>query len=270
MIDKSFIYGISERFLAIRAGTQAVLASTTFCYFTPIGFTYRIHHRISAGSIYLLAFLRHKDLYLHGLPLSGNSIHVLMKAYISLLCFFLLSSCSTREERNQSTTPEATKPQSTSPAPNQPIPAESKKSPPANAGKWTYEKKVQADGSTVSKATITASNILEFTFPYNGGSTATLTLRKRESGTTVYLEVSKGHFNRSFQNGTAKVRFDRQSPITYALVAAENGRANIVFFDDTQKLIRQIKAARTMTIDVGFAGQGTQQIRFSIAGLRWN
>lgn len=193
-----------------------------------------------------------------------------MKTLLSFFVLLILLNCSTREEHKHTTVKEATKSQSTSSAPNQPIRAESKKSPPANAGKWTYEKKVQADGSTVSKATITASNILEFTFPYNGGSTATLTLRKRESGTTVYLEVSKGHFNRSFQNGTAKVRFDRQSPITYALLAAENGRANIVFFDDTQKLIRQIKTAQTMTIDVGFAGQGTQQIRFSIAGLRWN
>jgi hypothetical protein len=193
-----------------------------------------------------------------------------MKTLLSFFVLLILLHCSTREERKHLTIKGGAKPQSTSPVQNQSISPDLKKSPPANAGKWTYEKKVQPDGSTVSKATITASNILEFTFPYNGGSTATLTLRKRENGTTVYLEVSKGHFNRSFQNGTAKVRFDQQSPITYALVAAENGRANIVFFDNEQKLIRQIKAARTMTIDVGFAGQGTQQIRFSIAGLRWN
>ena len=151
-----------------------------------------------------------------------------------------------------------------SPKPNQ------QNSPAVGTTTWTYEKKTGKDGNTVYKAVLASPTILNFDFPYTGGSTATLTLRHKNSLAYVYLEVSKGQFNRSFQGGNASIRFDGKPPVRYSLSAAENGRANIVFFDSAQKLINQIKGARKMVVDVEFDGQGKRHIEFVTRGLTWN
>ncbi len=134
---------------------------------------------------------------------------------------------------------------------------------------WRYEKTVDREGRPVHKASIVSPTRLQFDFPYAGGSTATLTIRKRENDTHVYLTVSNGQFNRSFQGGHARVRFDSRPPATFGFSAAENGSANVIFFDSEQALIGQLKASQKMIVDVEFAGQNKRQIEFRTAGLRW-
>lgn len=136
----------------------------------------------------------------------------------------------------------------------------------ANATGWQYEK----TGDTALKATLSSENLPQFPYPFAGGSVVTLGIRKKDEDTYVYLEVSKGLFTRSFQSGRARVQFDTQSPVTYTLTAAANGRANIVFFNSEQKLINQIKASKTMIVRTEFAGQPTIEARYKTAGLRWN
>lgn len=145
-----------------------------------------------------------------------------------------------------------------------------KNSPVLSKTTWTYEKTTGKDGNTVYKAVLVSPTVLNFAFPYTGGSTVTLTLRHKNSIPYAYLEVSKGQFNRSFQGGNASIRFDGKPPVRYSLSAAENGRANIVFFDSAQKLINQMKGARTMIVDVEFEGQGKRHVEFTTRGLTWN
>lgn len=97
-----------------------------------------------------------------------------------------------------------------------------------------------------------------------------LTIRHKDELTYLYLEVSKGQFNRTFQGGEARIAFDGKSPNTYSFSAAENGRANIIFFDDEAKLIAKMKAAQKMRIDVDFYAQGKRSIEFNTASLAWN
>lgn len=133
-----------------------------------------------------------------------------------------------------------------------------------DAGHWIYE-----ETRTGYKAVTVSPTVLNFPFPYDGGSTATLTLRRRSGETHVYIDVSKGQFNRSFQGGTARVRFDNRPAVSYPLVAAANGRANILFFANEQSLIDQLRKARTMVVTVEFAGQDTRDIQFGTANLQW-
>lgn len=140
---------------------------------------------------------------------------------------------------------------------------------PARADAWTYTKTLDASGAAVYKAAIRSPTLLQFDFPYAGGSVATLTLRKGNS-THLYIEVSKGQFNRSFQGGSAQVRFDGQPPRRYTVSAAANGRANIIFLDAGEEIISRMKQARQMRIEVAFHGQGRRQMLFRTAGLIWN
>ncbi|WP_461146679.1 hypothetical protein [Spirosoma pulveris] len=138
------------------------------------------------------------------------------------------------------------------------------------AGKWVYETKVDKSGSKVYKASVTSPTPLEFSFPYAGGSVATLTIRHKNDDTFLYLEISRGQFNRTFQGGNARIAFDDKQARNYTFSAAENGRANIIFFDDAAKLISQMKKAQKMTVIVEFYAQGRRTIDFSTTSLTWN
>ncbi|MFD2570507.1 hypothetical protein ACFSUS_07670 [Spirosoma soli] len=140
----------------------------------------------------------------------------------------------------------------------------------APARTWQYEKTVDRAGGTVYKATLPSTNVLQFEYPYTGGSIVTLTLRRKGGDTYAYLEVSKGMFTRSFQGGNANIQFDGKRAVAYSLSAAANGRANIVFFDAEQRLIGQIRTAKAMVVQLQFAGQRPREIRFNTAGLRWD
>lgn len=197
-----------------------------------------------------------------------------MKAFFYALSLLTLFACSGKEKSGRLTVADSVETTSAS-SPAQPVggsssnPA-SKKPTTIIVTKWLYEKTIDKAGRTVYKASINSPNLLQFGFPYAGGSTATLTIRKRDSDTHVYLHVSKGQFNRSFQGGNANIRFDGNPARSYAFSAAENGSANIIFFDSEQKLIDKMKAARKMIVDIEFYAQGKRQIEFEIADLTWN
>lgn len=183
----------------------------------------------------------------------------------------LLIACSTKQKERQSPisdsvqTSVAVSPTTTTKPPT------AKPNAVADAGKWIYEKRVDNEGRAVHKASTRSPTQLKTAFPYTGNSTATLTIRKRVgSDTHVYIQVSNGQFNRSFVGGQARIRFDGGASKLYSFSAAENGTANIIFFDTTQPLIQKLKTTRTMLVNVEFAGLGYQQIEFKTAGLSWN
>ena len=135
---------------------------------------------------------------------------------------------------------------------------------------WVYENRMDAEEGTTHKASITSPTRLQFGFPYEGGSSATLIIRKRDTETaTVYLRVSRGQFNKSFQGGNVRITFDGKAPQTYAYSAAANGSATVIFFDAATALIRKLQTAQNTTIDVTFSNQGNRKIEFRTAGLRW-
>ncbi len=134
---------------------------------------------------------------------------------------------------------------------------------------WVYNETVDASRLMVYKATVASPTVLDLGYPYGSGAVASLTLRSRNGSTTVYVEVAKGQLNRSFQNGTARVRFDQQSVRQYTLTAAANGRANIAFLETDRRFIESLKRAKQTTVELVFAGQMTRRMVFPTAGLRW-
>ena len=195
------------------------------------------------------------------------------KSVLSVACLLALSACSGKEESTQTTQTDSVGVivNNSSPAVNTASTSTpSKKDVVIGQTTWVYEKRMDAEAGTTHKASITSPTRLEFGFPYAGGSSATLTLRKRDDGSaTVYLQVSRGQFNKSFQGGKVQFSFDGKAPETYVYSAAENGSATIVFFDAADALIQKLKIARNTTIDVTFFNQGNRHIEFRTADLRW-
>lgn len=194
-----------------------------------------------------------------------------MKLFLSVISILILVNCSGKKGETRSIrTDTVSPPVAAIRTPGNDSAIEGKNRSGARAGTWTYEKTVDKTGVTVYNASITSSNLLQFAYPYTGGSTATLVIREKDGSAQAYIEVENGQFNRSFQNGSARIRFDGKPPVTYSLVAAANGRANIVFFDSERRFINQIKGAKNMVVQVMFDGQPVRQIEFRTANLRWD
>lgn len=140
----------------------------------------------------------------------------------------------------------------------------------AKPNQWTYSSTSDKFKGTVHKASILSPTRLEFAYPYSGGSTATLTVRQKDNTLHIYVEVSKGQFNRSFQGGNALIAFDNAPAKNYPLLAAANGRANIVFLDADKRFIDRLKRSARMLMTMEFQGQGKHQLAFRTAGLRWD
>lgn len=139
----------------------------------------------------------------------------------------------------------------------------------AQNGSWQYKQPVGMTAQPAASASVASVNRLNFPFPYQGGSVVTLTLQRRADGPLVSLSVDKGLFNRSYQNGRAQVRFDGGRAVSYTLVAAANGRANLVFIDPAPAFIRRLRSSAKAVVRLEFASQPVREVSFNVRGLKW-
>jgi len=135
---------------------------------------------------------------------------------------------------------------------------------------WTYH--VSEDKMTskqVRYASVSAPDKLMFEFPYNGGSTATLTLRKKSGATDIYMNISEGQFNNTYEGGFVRIRFDKNSPRRYSFSPAADGSSDVIFLDATADLVKRLKKAKKIIIEAEFYNEGTRQIEFDVKELNW-
>lgn len=137
---------------------------------------------------------------------------------------------------------------------------------------WSYNETMDKMDKTISFFASTESpDLLNFEFPYNGGSTVTMTVRKNKTGNDVFVKVSKGQFMvTSYEDKSIRVKFDDGKPIAYNIVGAADGSSDLFFFRNTGKLIQKIKASKKMMIECEFYNEGIRQIEFNVSGLNWS
>ncbi len=137
--------------------------------------------------------------------------------------------------------------------------------------KWTYSE--HEDKMTSKKtyfASIDANEELQFDFPYDGGSTATIALRKGKNGNEVLLSVSKGQFNTGVDGSEVTVRFDQNKAITFSCSEPSDNSSDLLFINNATKFIANAKKAKKMIIQAEFYQSGLQTMEFDIVGLKWD
>jgi len=124
---------------------------------------------------------------------------------------------------------------------------------------------------TVEKfARIDSANLLDFKFPYNGGSTATLTLRS-DPRLNVILEVNKGQFLcDQYSHTSVSVKFDSGAISKFRCNTASDGRSNEIFIEGEGRFLASLRRASKVVIEPEFYQEGRQQIAFNVRGLKWN
>lgn len=136
---------------------------------------------------------------------------------------------------------------------------------------WIYTEENDTNGSgKIYKASLTANDLLEFNFPYNGGSAAKIQLCNEAGHNNVQLCVSKGQFNSSFMDGMSiQVCFDEKKPVLFYCSNVSDKKSNPVSINNPDKFIAGLKTAQRLVIEADFAGSGMRRMEFTPENLKW-
>lgn len=132
---------------------------------------------------------------------------------------------------------------------------------------WNYDSYAdEMDGSTTKQALVVSSNVVEFDFPYNGGSTLCIGVcHRKKFGTNVMIMTSKGQFSDNEFNGTnyVTIRFDEDAPIKFSTLESSDGSSDILFLENPKKFIRLAKKAKTIKVEAPFFRDGWRVFTFN-------
>ncbi|RAJ85537.1 hypothetical protein CLV59_102241 [Chitinophaga dinghuensis] len=141
----------------------------------------------------------------------------------------------------------------------------------APAISWAYsESEDKMTSSVIKYATVDAKDQLEFDFPYNGGSTATIIIRKKKGQNDVLLQVSKGQFNSKVNGQNIMLRFDEEPAFSLNTSSPSTHEGNVLFINNAEKFINKAKKAKKLLVEAEFFNSGTRQMEFPVEGLQWN
>lgn len=137
--------------------------------------------------------------------------------------------------------------------------------------KWYYETKETKMGNSQKFAQIISDDVLNFDFPYDGGSKSIFTIRKEKGQTDIYYEISKGQIVsvNPVDGGTIRVKFDDEKPMIIGVSGASDYSSDIIFLNSTSKIISKLKTSKKMIIEVEFYNEGSRQIQFDVEGFEW-
>ena len=140
--------------------------------------------------------------------------------------------------------------------------------PEVAPSRWSYEQTTdKMTNKTVKFASIDANDLLYFDFPYDGGVTATFTIRKKGKATDIYLKISKGQFMDTSSGGTVSIKFDDEPKHSYSFVGSADYSSDIIFISNEAKLLAKLRKAKKMLIAATFYQEGTQVMTFDTEGL---
>lgn len=136
---------------------------------------------------------------------------------------------------------------------------------------WEYsEYPDEMSDDTTYLASVVSENSVDFDFPYDGGSSLKLTIRKSpQYGSDIYIKISKGQFNSGIYGQKIKMRFDENKAFDLNCKTASDGSSDLLFLTNFKKLLPQLKQSKTLKISCEFWNEGTRTFTFNIEGLKW-
>jgi hypothetical protein len=145
--------------------------------------------------------------------------------------------------------------------------------PEASSSNWTYGKSAdEMRGTHTHSASLVSDNELAFDFPYNGGSSGTLSLRSGDrSGLNVILRMEKGQFLcNEYGHPTVSVKFDNGPVRKFGCSESNDNAAGVLFIDSESRFLAALKHSKKMTIEADFFQEGSRQLKFTTSGLVWH
>lgn len=135
---------------------------------------------------------------------------------------------------------------------------------------WAYSQEIdQVRQKTVFYAENVSTNSVDFEFPYAGGSTLKLTVRKHPQwGEDVILQISDGQFVCGIYDCKGTINFG-SGPESITLNTPEDHDSKTLFIRGAAKTIEKVKRSETVVVELPFYQEGNRQFTFSTSGLEW-
>lgn len=133
---------------------------------------------------------------------------------------------------------------------------------------WKYSEKQDAMTSkTIKYAEVYSSNLVEFGFPYQGGTTGRILIRRKDGIDEILFSIDKGQFNSSPDK--IRLRFDENPPIVNTISRTSDGSSNVLFIDNSSNFIQNMKNAQKLKIEAEFFREGNKVFEFNVKDLKW-
>ena len=143
--------------------------------------------------------------------------------------------------------------------------------PTAPQTQWEYRtERDEARNAEIRFATVTSSNVVNFASPYDGGSSARMTIRRHpEHGLDITFSVQPSQMVCDVSNGCrALINIDgHQERITLLMPADYSSET--LFVSGAQSLLSRIRGSRRVIIELPFYQEGNRQFTFDTSGLEW-
>lgn len=137
--------------------------------------------------------------------------------------------------------------------------------------KWVYDvKEDKINDNKTYLAQIDAKEQLDFQFPYDGGVTVSILLRKRNNQTDAMLTITKGQFMpNTMEDHRIKVKFDDEKSQNYSYTDPSDGSTTVAFISNAKKFISKLKKSKVVLVECEFFNEGLRTMEFETKGLKW-
>lgn len=137
---------------------------------------------------------------------------------------------------------------------------------------WSYSTfKDEMTDKETSVASLTSNNSIQQSFPYDGGTTLRMNVRRHpRHGTDVYFVLSSGQLLcNSYDGCSATVRFDDGAARKISMSGSSDNSSDTVFVNDAASFISKLKASKKFVISLEIYQSGAPNFTFDSAGLSW-
>ena len=141
----------------------------------------------------------------------------------------------------------------------------------ANASYWRYgEDKDEMTDKITYLAKIESDNRVQFDFPYDGGSTLELVIRRKKGvSKDVYIKISKGQFNSIYSvGGYVTVRFDDKPAKKYSISESLTHDSDVRFLSNESQFIKELGTAKVLKIQADFFQEGSRTFTFKVQNFK--
>jgi len=135
---------------------------------------------------------------------------------------------------------------------------------------WRYSSRAdELRGKTEHYAELVSENEARFDFPYNGGSTLRMTIRKSpQHGTDVIFRISKGQYVCGIYDCKGAISFDGKSE-GLTLATPSDHSSDVLFAKYGEAIIRKLKSSDKTIVELPFYQEGNRQFTFDTKNLKW-
>lgn len=138
------------------------------------------------------------------------------------------------------------------------------------AAQWRYRAiNDEMRGSKVQFAELKSSNRAELDFPYRGGSSLEINIRKRnsEEESDVFLWIDRGQIP-CHSECVIYTKFDEDEVKSWSGSGPVSYKSNMIFIENSTEFIERIKTSKKLILEVKIFDYGGFQYKFNTGGLR--